>query len=76
MSGNQTLRNNTGNSRCNRCGAAFDCGVTAGLGHCWCMDLPVLDPSVRTGSGCYCPDCLRALTTQANISVAPTASEP
>jgi uncharacterized protein (TIGR00290 family) len=45
---------------CARCGAAFECGMSAGVGHCWCADAPrvPIDPAL---AGCLCPRCLRAL---------------
>ena len=47
---------------CPGCGVLGPCGVAAGESQCWCMALPVLPPERRTGSGCYCPTCLAALT--------------
>ncbi|WP_374486756.1 cysteine-rich CWC family protein [Zoogloea sp.] len=48
---------------CPACGAAFTCGMNAGLPECWCASLPpVLEvPSIAPGDvgACYCPDCLR-----------------
>jgi uncharacterized protein (TIGR00290 family) len=45
---------------CARCGATFECGMKAGVEHCWCADLPrvPIDPAL---AGCLCPRCLRAL---------------
>jgi uncharacterized protein (TIGR00290 family) len=45
---------------CARCGAAFECGMKAGVEHCWCVDAPpvAIDPAL---AGCLCPRCLRAL---------------
>jgi prepilin-type N-terminal cleavage/methylation domain-containing protein/prepilin-type processing-associated H-X9-DG protein len=39
---------------CPRCGARFECRVSAG---CWCADYPVLDP-VEPRTDCLCPKCL------------------
>jgi prepilin-type N-terminal cleavage/methylation domain-containing protein/prepilin-type processing-associated H-X9-DG protein len=39
---------------CPRCGARFECRVSAG---CWCAELPVLDP-VEPRTDCLCPKCL------------------
>lgn len=48
---------------CPACGAAFTCGMNAGLPECWCASLPpVLNvPAVLAGDvgACYCPDCLK-----------------
>jgi uncharacterized protein (TIGR00290 family) len=45
---------------CARCGATFECGMQAGVAHCWCADVPPasIDASL---SGCLCPRCLRAV---------------
>ena len=43
---------------CARCGAKFECGMTQGLSHCWCEDLPKVLP-VKPGAACLCPDCLK-----------------
>jgi uncharacterized protein (TIGR00290 family) len=45
---------------CARCGATFECGMKAGVAHCWCAELPpvAIDFSL---AGCLCPRCLRAL---------------
>jgi uncharacterized protein (TIGR00290 family) len=43
---------------CARCGAVFECGMQAGLEHCWCADLPPIAPSAAFKS-CLCPRCLR-----------------
>lgn len=43
---------------CARCGAAFECGMKAGVDHCWCADLPPIAPSTAFTS-CLCPRCLR-----------------
>jgi uncharacterized protein (TIGR00290 family) len=45
---------------CAKCGAIFECGMRAGVAHCWCAELPpvVIDASL---AGCLCPRCLRAL---------------
>jgi uncharacterized protein (TIGR00290 family) len=42
---------------CARCGATFECGMRAGVEHCWCADSPpvAIDPSL---AGCLCPRCL------------------
>lgn len=45
---------------CARCGATFECGMKAGVEHCWCADLPTapIDPAL---AGCLCPHCLQDL---------------
>jgi uncharacterized protein (TIGR00290 family) len=43
---------------CTRCRATFECGMTAGLQHCWCATLPALAPSAAFAT-CLCPRCLR-----------------
>jgi uncharacterized protein (TIGR00290 family) len=45
---------------CARCGATFECGMKAGVEHCWCVDVPpvAIDTAL---AGCVCPRCLRAL---------------
>jgi len=43
---------------CARCGATFECGMKAGVEHCWCADLPPIAPSTAFTS-CLCPRCLR-----------------
>lgn len=45
---------------CARCGATFECGMMAGVEHCWCVDVPpvAIDAAL---AGCVCPRCLRAL---------------
>jgi len=53
---------------CPRCGAVFACGVSQGLGTCWCMNFPSLPPQYRQGKGCYCPTCLKALTADGTDS--------
>jgi hypothetical protein len=52
---------------CPRCGAAFTCGMEAGLPECWCASLPAgfAVPAADAGAGCYCPTCLRELLSQA-----------
>jgi uncharacterized protein (TIGR00290 family) len=44
---------------CARCGATFECGMAAGLAHCWCAGAPAvpIDPAL---AGCLCPRCLDA----------------
>ena len=43
---------------CARCGATFECGMKAGVEHCWCADLPPIAPSAAFVN-CLCPRCLR-----------------
>jgi len=45
-------------STCPACGAAFECGMEAGLAECWCTRLPPV--AVTPGLGCLCPRCLAA----------------
>jgi hypothetical protein len=44
---------------CARCGAAFECGSTAGA--CWCAaeDFRLPMPPAGSTDDCLCPDCLR-----------------
>jgi hypothetical protein len=42
---------------CARCGATFECGMKAGLEHCWCATLPSIAPGAAFAS-CLCPRCL------------------
>lgn len=49
-----------GGQVCSRCGKGFQCGMAAGLARCWCAELPAIPPPLGEGSGCLCPDCLRA----------------
>lgn len=49
---------------CARCGAMFECGMKAGVAHCWCADLPPIAPSAAYAS-CLCPSCLRAAVSAA-----------
>ncbi|MBK6652438.1 MAG: cysteine-rich CWC family protein [Zoogloea sp.] len=45
---------------CPACGAAFTCGMDAGLAACWCASLPpVLAVPESPVGQCYCPDCLK-----------------
>jgi len=54
-------------SRCARCGAAFECGMQAGLAECWCAKRPPV--AITEGdASCYCPRCL------AEAAPAPAAS--
>ncbi|MBI5923123.1 MAG: cysteine-rich CWC family protein [Betaproteobacteria bacterium] len=53
------LQSNSSNI-CPRCGKAFTCGMNAGQASCWCAELPPL-AIPESGSGCYCPECLRQL---------------
>ena len=47
---------------CPACGAAFGCGIQAGLTECWCAALPPLLKVPAEGhQGCYCPACLARL---------------
>jgi hypothetical protein len=47
---------------CERCGRAFECG----LSRCWCKDVPVSDAQydriVKRYHDCLCPTCLAELT--------------
>jgi Cysteine-rich CWC len=46
---------------CERCGAAFRCGMRAGDSSCWCATLPALPvDKLRPGMNCLCPACLAA----------------
>lgn len=44
---------------CARCGAAFECGLSAGRDRCWCATLPAVAPD-RALADCLCPRCLQA----------------
>jgi len=47
---------------CPACGAAFTCGMQAGLTECWCSALPpLLALPATAAAGCYCPECLARL---------------
>jgi len=54
---------NLTNSRCVRCGAAFECGAN-GPAPCWCAAYPRVMPVPQGNAGCYCPSCLAELTAQ------------
>ena len=42
---------------CARCGAAFDCGLSA---DCWCATEPYRMPMTKAAiEDCLCPGCLR-----------------
>jgi uncharacterized protein (TIGR00290 family) len=43
---------------CAHCGATFECGMKAGVEHCWCEALPQIAPSAAFTT-CLCPRCLR-----------------
>jgi len=43
---------------CARCGAPFECGMKAGIEHCWCATLPPIAPRAAFAN-CLCPKCLR-----------------
>lgn len=45
---------------CARCGARFECGMKAGVDHCWCADLPPISIDASL-AGCLCPRCLQAV---------------
>jgi diphthamide synthase (EF-2-diphthine--ammonia ligase) len=45
---------------CARCGATFECGMKAGVEHCWCVDVPPIAIDAALAA-CVCPRCLRAL---------------
>ena len=48
------------NTRCERCGTEFHCGMTAGEPKCWCADLPRIMPlTTAKTAACLCPDCLK-----------------
>lgn len=46
---------------CARCGATFECGMKAGVEHCWCAGLPPVAIDAALAS-CLCPRCLAALS--------------
>lgn len=56
-----TIGNDVATNNCPRCGAAFTCGMEAGLPACWCASLPPMDGIPDAGIGCYCPNCLKTL---------------
>jgi uncharacterized protein (TIGR00290 family) len=43
---------------CARCGAIFECGMKAGVEHCWCATVPPIAPSAAFAN-CLCPRCLQ-----------------
>jgi len=45
---------------CGECGAAFVCGAAAGLGRCWCSEVPgkLPVPHATGGVTCLCRECL------------------
>jgi diphthamide synthase (EF-2-diphthine--ammonia ligase) len=45
---------------CARCGATFECGMKAGVAHCWCADVPPVAFDAPLAA-CLCPRCLREL---------------
>ncbi|MGD2141513.1 MAG: cysteine-rich CWC family protein [Burkholderiales bacterium] len=51
------------NSRCQRCGTRFHCGMNDDK-PCWCASEfpPVV--SGEAGSSCLCPQCLRRLVSE------------
>ena len=51
------------NATCPRCGAPFVCGLQAGLERCWCADLPATLSPDPAATGCYCRECLTALSS-------------
>ncbi len=51
-------------SRCSRCGAAFNCGATDCSTPCWCASYPPVDPV--EGAQCLCPACLAATVAARN----------
>ncbi|MDD2989200.1 MAG: cysteine-rich CWC family protein [Zoogloea sp.] len=53
-------KDEAGRNICPACGAAFTCGMEAGLAECWCASLPpvLAVPEAHAGQ-CYCPACLR-----------------
>ncbi|WP_086966169.1 cysteine-rich CWC family protein [Caballeronia glebae] len=52
---------------CERCGAAFRCGMLAGDSSCWCASLPALPAErLRPGMRCLCPACLVAQASRAD----------
>lgn len=55
--------------RCEKCGAAFDCG---GLFGCWCrdvkLDLKTLTELKERYDDCLCPQCLQALAVPTSKS--------
>ena len=58
---------NAGIGRCPRCGAVNDCAIAAGRERCWCMaEPPTAIAADAAAADCYCRDCLRALSSQAD----------
>jgi hypothetical protein len=53
-----------GLGNCARCGWEFVCGMRAGMGTCWCIELPTLRDADPGAGDCYCPDCLKALIAE------------
>jgi hypothetical protein len=52
---------------CAGCGRAFTCGMQAGMAHCWCADLPALRTPPESGTGCFCPDCLKKMLGEESL---------
>ncbi|HKS20071.1 MAG TPA: cysteine-rich CWC family protein [Bradyrhizobium sp.] len=50
---------------CSRCGAAFDCNPA---GSCWCADESFRLPMPSDGGDCLCPDCLRKMAREREMS--------
>ena len=58
---------------CPRCGKPVACGMKTGMARCWCADYPPMlkVPAAESGAGCYCPECLKAVTEAALLSGPP-----
>ena len=50
---------------CARCGAIFECGMSAGVERCWCADLAPITPDSAL-AGCLCPRCLKELSASSS----------
>jgi len=56
----------TAEQLCPACGQRNDCALANGksASACWCMGTPAKLPVPESGTACYCPRCLRELTSQ------------
>ncbi|MDQ6620010.1 MAG: cysteine-rich CWC family protein [Pseudomonadota bacterium] len=60
---------------CSQCGAAFVCGGTQGLAHCWCAELSPILPVPAATARCLCPTCLAAVIRERASAIANDASD-
>ncbi|HSZ25535.1 MAG TPA: DUF5522 domain-containing protein [Cytophagaceae bacterium] len=48
---------------CSSCQAVFQCGCTSNPKNCWCIHFPTFS-SPLPDLDCFCPECLKKLTTE------------